>query len=207
MKKLIALLALIALIPPMGFAEDYTDPVDAVEGEGIEEVVEPSPPPIAGQTLHEHHPEVFIVPLGREMNLKVRYDHPMDFENNNVIESVQLEKLDGTFLGLKTYNNRAIEAKAEFLVNPALADFDQVMLVAKSSTHGLIKSGVNLKFTPAEELPDHLNPKKRRELAVAAAKKAKEDAARKAAKLAQTEVDQELKKSKKGSKKKKFGLF
>lgn len=168
-------------------------------------------------------PQVYIVPLGKEMNLKVIYDYPMDFESDKHIKSIQMEKEDETFLGLKQFHAKSKKPYAEFLVNPELADFTQVVLVADTPTYGKVKTLVKLEFTPEDELPDEYNPKVLRQKALEEARKAKEaglsQASTNSKKVAEVQKKVESKKeeiveeaeeneeSAEKEKKKKFGLF
>lgn len=105
------------------------------------------------ETNTQFRPEVIIAKVGEELNLKVKYSHAMDFANDNAIDYVRMETLTGEFLGLMTYNDKFTEAAAEFMINPTLANFDQIKLVAKSSKVGLIKSIHKLEITPVELPP------------------------------------------------------
>ncbi len=118
---------------------------------GIAPPVEAVPEPLQveePETNPQFRPEVIISKVGEELNLKVKYVHPMDFKNDDAIEYIRMETLTGEFLGLMTFNDKFTEATAEFMINPTLANFNQVRLVAKSTKVGLVKSIHKLEVTP-----------------------------------------------------------
>ena len=98
-------------------------------------------------------PQIAIRMLGSEYNIQILYDkHPMDHENNNYIESIQMESPKGDFLGLATFGPNAKEAYSEFMVNPKLADFNEVVFIAKSSKEGDIRTTVKLELTKESQV-------------------------------------------------------
>ncbi len=117
-----------------------------------------------------NQPQVAIRMLGSEFNIQVLYKHPMDHANNNFIESIQMESPKGDFLGLSQFGPNAKEAYAEFMVNPKLADFKEVVLIAKSSKEGEIRTPVKLELTEKPEIERSESSSKAKKESVPAAK-------------------------------------
>ncbi|MSR77218.1 MAG: hypothetical protein EXS63_03180 [Candidatus Omnitrophica bacterium] len=133
--------------------QDDLLPVPSVPAQA-EEQKSPMPSPIAQEpeTNPEFRPRVIITAAGEEYNIKVSYDHPMDFSGQNFIEYVRMETLEGEFLGLMTYNDKITKASAEFMLNPKLLTENTMRFVAKSTKVGLIKSIHKLEASSLEEV-------------------------------------------------------
>lgn len=136
-------------------------PAEAASLEAVMEempVAEPAQEPVK-EDPNKYQPKIAIGMLGQEFNIQVLYDHPMDRENNNLIEGVQMETTGGDFLGLATFGPNAQEAYAEFMVNPNLADFDEVVIIGRSTKLGEIRTPLKLELTDPPKLERAGRPK------------------------------------------------
>ena len=96
----------------------------------------------------------------------------------------------GDFLGLSQFGPNAKEAYAEFMINPKLADFTEVVLVGKSSKGAEVRTPVKLELTENTDI-------QRKQTAKSDAQQIKAGESKKAEKAP----------SKKEKKKKKLGIF